>query len=211
MDLMLALKLTAGVLWTVAYALIIRRTAIDRAPGMPMTALCINISWEAYYSLVAPHPPPQLYVNAAWLVFDVVIFAQFLRYGRAELDPGLPRAAFFPLFGVTLLLSYFGVVAMGHDLHDPDGMYSAFGSNVLMSVLFVGMLLRRGDARGQSMYIALAKLFGTLAVCFVAYAEHPERHLLDVFYVGIVVFDVAYAVLLARRCRQLGLNPWTRV
>jgi len=207
---MLALKLAAGVLWTVTYALIIRRSALDRASGMPMTALCINISWELYYSAISPHPAPQLYVNWVWVLFDVVIFAQFVKYGRQDLEPTLPRGMFLPVLAFTLVMSFCGVVATGHDLHDPDGMYSAFGSNMLMSFLFLRMLLRRDDVRAQSLYIALAKLVGTLCVCIVAYREHPERHLLDVFYVGIVVFDVAYAVLLARRSRELGLDPWRR-
>lgn len=207
---MLALKLAAGLLWTVAYALIIRRSAIDRAPGMPMTALCINISWELYYSAVLPHPPPQLYVNWVWLLFDVVIFAQFVKYGRAELEPSLPQWTFFPVLVLALLLAFFGVAATGHDLHDADGMYSAFGSNMLMSFLFIRMLFRRDGVQGQSLYIALAKLVGTFCVCIVAYREHPERYLLGVFYVGIVTFDVAYAVLFARRSRQLGINPWAR-
>jgi hypothetical protein len=207
---MLALKLAAGVLWTVAYALIIRRSALDRVPGMPMTALCINVSWEFYYSVVSPHPAPQLYVNWVWVLLDLVIFAQFVRDGREELAPAVPRRTFLPVLAFTLGMSYAGVVATGHDLHDADGMYSAFGSNMLMSLLFLRMLQRRGDVRGQSLYIALAKLVGTLCVCIVAQREHPERHLLDVFYAGILVFDVTYAVSLARRSRELGLDPWRR-
>jgi hypothetical protein len=208
---MLALKLAAGVLWTIAYALIIRRSALDRATGMPMTALCINISWELYYAAIAPHPPPQLYVNWAWVSLDFVIFAQFVKYGRDEINAVLSPRSFFPILGFTLVMAYFGVVAMGHDLHDPDGMYSAFLSNMLMSFLFIQMLLRRGDLRGQSLYIALSKLAGTFCVCIVGHVERPERWLLYFSYVGILVFDVVYAVLLARRARALGINPWRRV
>jgi hypothetical protein len=207
---MLVLKLAAGLLWTVAYALIIRRSARDQASGMPMTALCINISWEFYYSVVAPHPAPQVYVNWVWLLFDLVIFAQFVKFGREEFEPALSPRMFLPVFAFTLLMAFFGVVATGHDLHDADGMYSAFGDNVLMSFLFIRMLLRRGDVRGQSLYIALSKGIGTFLLCIVAHGEHPERHLLDVFYVGIVVLDVAYATLLARRSMALGINPWSR-
>ncbi len=176
-----------------------------------MTALCINISWELYYSVITPHPPPQVYVNWAWLLLDLVIFAQFLKYGRAEIDPALPPRAFFPILGFTLVMAFFGVVAMDHDFHDHDGMYSAFLDNMLMSFLFIRMLLQRGDLRGQSLYIALAKLVGTFCQCIVAHAEHPERWVLDLAYVGIVVFDVTYAVLLVRRARAFGVDPWRRV
>jgi hypothetical protein len=208
---MIALQLAAGVLWTLAYALIIRRAALDRAPGMPMTAMCINIAWETYYSFVSPHPPPQRYVDWAWLLLDVVIVAQFLRYGRGEHERALPRWTFLPVLGFTLAMAFWGVAAAEHDLHDRDGMYSAFGDDMLMSLLFLRMLFRRRDVRGQSLYIALAKLVGSACVCVVGYHEHPERQLLCVFYAGLLVFDVAYALLLARRSRQLGLNPWRRM
>ena len=102
---MLVLKLAAGLLWTVTYALIIRRSALDRAPGMPMTALCINISWELYYSVVSPHPAPQLYVNWVWLLFDVVIFAQFVKYGRQEVERALSPGTFLPVLLFTLVMA----------------------------------------------------------------------------------------------------------
>lgn len=207
---MLALKIAAGLLWTVAYALIIRRSALDRASGMPMTALCLNFAWEIYYSVVSPHPAPQVYVNWTWVLLDVVIFAQFVKYARAEFEPALSPRLFFPVLAFTFALAFFGVVATEHDLHDTDGMYSAFGINVVMSFLFIRMLLRRGDVRGQSLYIALAKGIGTFCLCIVAYGEHPERHLLNVFYVGSVVFDAAYVVLLAKRSRELDIDPWRR-
>src|SRR5204863_3713537 len=41
--------------------------------------------------------------------------------------------------------------------------YSAFAQNLLMSILFIGMLARRGSREGQSLTIAVNKWIGTLA------------------------------------------------
>ena len=41
--------------------------------------------------------------------------------------------------------------------------YSAFLQNLLMSVLFLDMLVKRGSTEGQSLYIAVNKWIGTLA------------------------------------------------
>jgi hypothetical protein len=208
---MIALMLASGLFWTLTYALIIRRSALDGVPGMPMIAMCLNISWEFTYTFVAPHHAPQIYINAIWLLFDVVICGQVLKYGKKELDPALPPGLFLPIVAFTLLFSFCGVLAADHDFDDRDGKYSAFGMNLLMSVLFIRMLFRRGDVRAQSLYIALGKLIGTVCVSVVFYVHNPTRYLLCVFYVGIFVFDVAYAVLLARRSRELGIDPWRRI
>ena len=41
--------------------------------------------------------------------------------------------------------------------------YSAFLQNLLMSVLFIDMLIKRGNREGQSLTIAVNKWLGTLA------------------------------------------------
>jgi hypothetical protein len=38
--------------------------------------------------------------------------------------------------------------------------YTAFEINLLMSMLFIHMLLSRNDVRGQSIYVAIAKMIG---------------------------------------------------
>jgi hypothetical protein len=47
----------SGVLWTITYLLIIRRGVLDRTYGMPLVALCANLSWEFIFSFVFPHGP----------------------------------------------------------------------------------------------------------------------------------------------------------
>src|SRR5687768_9771182 len=90
------LQISSGLFWTLTYLLILRRGYLDRSYGMPMLALCANLSWEFIFSFVYPHPQPQLYIDYLWLLFDVGILIQYLRLGHRDFPAHLPRAWFYP-------------------------------------------------------------------------------------------------------------------
>ena len=79
----------------------------------------------------------------------------------------------------------------------------------MMSVLFVAMLLRRQDIKGQSIYIALGKIVGTLLPSILFFLRFPNSPLLNFLYVCIFIFDLIYVVLLYAKHKDLGINPWT--
>lgn len=58
-----ALAIFSGIFWTISYLLIVQRSIQERSVGMPLVALCINISWEFIFSFVFPSEKPQLYIN----------------------------------------------------------------------------------------------------------------------------------------------------
>jgi len=232
MDAYNAIAVLSGIFWTATYILIIRRGFLDKAHGMPMYALALNFSWEFIYSFVTPSPAPQLYINMAWAAFDVVILWHFVMHWKIEY-PGINGAAFAPYavfsFAVAFLLVLFiqldgmkgeFVSAREH----PLGMgraYSAFGMNLVMSVLFIEMILKRKSVAGQSIYIALAKLLGTvfadLAFVIAPYptpahpgTPAPGELLWPLLYIAILVFDAIYVVLVWRQCRTEGIVPWKR-
>jgi hypothetical protein len=70
-----------------------------------------------------------------------------------------------------------------------------------MSVLFLSMLLRRGDRRGQSMWIAWGKLLGTLSASLSQYLYDPGNVLWLVIYVEILILDLVYVILLSKAPR----------
>jgi hypothetical protein len=79
-----------GLFWSATYILIIRRGFKDKTFGMPIAALCANISWGMIFTFVLPHDAPQIYVNYIWFSLDVVIVIQFLKYGKKEF-PSIPK------------------------------------------------------------------------------------------------------------------------
>jgi hypothetical protein len=206
-ELTWSLEIGSGIFWTLVYLLIIRLGFRDKTYGMPITALCANISWEFIFSFMIPHDSPQNYINVVWFVFDLIIVCQTLRFGRTVFEP---RQLFYPAFVLGLVTSFGVILAITYEFSDWDGKYAAFGQNLMMSVLFIAMLLKRRDVSGQSVYIALFKMLGTLLPSILFYLRFPTSVLLNSLYVSIFVFDSIYLVMLYAKHRELGINPWTR-
>ncbi len=204
------MEIGSGVFWTLAYILIIRLGFQDKTYGMPIAALCANISWEFIFSFMIFHEPPQNYVNVTWFAFDLVIVFQTLRFGKAAFSRELPASFFYPTFFLTLVLSFCAVLAITYEFKDWDGKYAAFGQNLMMSILFISMLLKRGKVSGQSVYIALFKLLGTLLPSILFFLRFPSSVLLNFLYVSLFIFDLIYLALLYTKHRELGVDPWKR-
>jgi hypothetical protein len=201
----------SGVLWTLTYLLIIRQGFLDRTYGMPLAALCANLSWEFIFAFVYPHDLPQRAVNVVWFSFDLVILGQVLLYGPREFG-NLSRRLFYAGFALALGTAFGAVLATTLEFDDFDGAYSAFGQNLMMSILFVTMLYSRGSLRGQSISIAALKMGGTALASFAFYffdSDYAGSVLLPFLYVAILVFDGIYlaaTVVYSRRERSAKLH-----
>ena len=209
-SLALYLKLGSGLFWTLTYILIIRRGFIDKRYGMPMLALCANISWEFIFSFVLPHNPPQLYIDYVWLFFDMFIAAHYLMYGRRSLDNNISPRLFLPVFIFSLASAFAAILCITYEFSDWHGVYSAFAQNLLMSALFIQMLWRRNSADGQSIYIALFKLTGTAIPSVYFYLLFPGAPLLVYLFICISLLDTIYFILLYQKLKTLGMKPWRR-
>jgi hypothetical protein len=197
----------SGVLWTITYLLIIRRGFLDHTYGMPLVALCANLSWEFIFSFVFPHGPVQRPVNIVWFFFDLIILYQLLRYGPREF-PRLPKKLFYGMVALALFTAFFTVVFITLEFEDFDGAYSAFGQNLMMSVLFIVMLYSRGSLRGQSLSIALTKTGGTTlaSVAFLFFSVGYEGSvLLPFLYCSILLFDVLYVAMVFYATRHAAV------
>jgi len=205
------LQICSGLFWTITYLLIIRRSYLDKTYGMPMVAICANISWEFIFSFVHPHPLPQLYIDYLWLLFDFGILVQYLRYGKKEFPEKLPKVLFWPTFLFTLVFSALTILLISQEFNEYIGIYAAFGQNLVMSVLFIHLFLKREDVAGQSLYIALSKMIGTLFPSVLFYLYFPHSYLLMLLYAGIFIFDVTYFLLLYFKLQNLTPHPWRRI
>jgi len=72
------------------------------------------------------------------------------------------------------------------------------------------MLRRRGDLSGQSLYIAVFKMLGTLLSSTMFYARNPSSLLMNTLYISIFIFDALYIALVYAKHQDLGLSPWRR-
>src|SRR5690348_13210772 len=119
------LMLGSGLFWSATYLQIIQRGFRDQTYGMPLAALCANISWEFIFSFIHAPSPIQHGVNIVWFALDVVILIQLLRYGPREFAD-LSRTAFYALVVLGLATAFVLVLAVSAGLDHWSGAYAAF-------------------------------------------------------------------------------------
>ena len=198
------IMMIGGLFWSATYILIIRRGFKDKTFGMPIAALCANISWEMIFTFVLPHDAPQIYINYIWFSLDVVIVIQFLKYGKKEF-PSIPKWQIFAIFALGVSIAAPLILGISNELGDSVGAYAAFGQNLMMSILFVTMLINRQGIGGQSVYIALFKMIGTGLSSTAFFLYRPiaqDSTLLQFLFVAIFVFDLIYTIGIYRKCKN---------
>jgi hypothetical protein len=160
------LTVISGICWTVVYIVGIRVGFRDRSYAIPFYALALNIAWELLHAVFGFRAgvSVQTIVNTIWFAFDVGILYTYFKYGRKYFFAGLPASGFIGWSVLGLLTAFCVEYAFIKEFGVAVGAgYSAFLQNLLMSVLFIAMLVRRGNKEGQSRYIAVSKWLGTLA------------------------------------------------
>jgi hypothetical protein len=206
------LMIVGGIFWSLTYILIIRRGFIDKTYGIPLAALCANISWEAIFSFIHPHFPTQLYINYIWFFLDVIIIFQLLKFGKSEF-PKFSLKQFLFVFLMALTTAFLLVLFITYEFNDFAGAYSAFGQNLMMSILFITMLLSRSDLRGQSIYIALFKMLGTGISSLAFYLYQPISQvsfILPFLFISIFIYDLIYLGIIYQKYREYDIPIWIR-
>jgi hypothetical protein len=200
----LGLTVVSGVCWTVVYLEGIRVGFRDRSYAIPFFALALNIAWELLHTVLGFQAgvSVQTIINGVWFAFDVGILYTYFRFGRKYFSRNLPARGFigWSVLGIVMALcvEYAFIREFGAAV---GAGYSAFLQNLLMSVLFIDMFVRRGNSEGQSLSIAVSKWLGTLAptILFGILGEggFPKGSIL-ILALGIFcsVFDLIYVSLL---------------
>ena len=212
----LLLIVISGLCWTIVYIDGIRVGFRDKSYAIPFYALALNFAWEllyTYHGFRINGVDAQNIFNAAWLTFDIGILYTYFRFGRRYVKafrdhppadaPGTDFA--FILWSVLGLVTAFAVqYAVIREFGVAKGAaYSAFPQNLIMSILFIAMLARRGSREGQSLVIAVSKWVGTLAptILFgvIGQGGFPNGSFL-ILTVGLFcsVFDLIYIWLLVK-------------
>jgi len=219
----LTLTVVSGLCWTIVYIDGIRLGFKHHSYAIPFYALALNISWELIYTYYGFQSAvsAQAVVNAVWLLFDVGILFTYFKFGwkyfpehvtrpllanpSATADGTDKMSIAFVGWSLLALMTGFCIeLAFRVEFGVRTGAgYSAFLQNLLMSILFIDMLVRRGSAEGQSLTIAVSKWLGTLAPTilfgFMGHTGFPHGSYL-IIVVGLLcsVFDLLYIGLLWR-------------
>jgi hypothetical protein len=210
------LTIVSGVCWTIVYIDGIRIGFRDKSYAIPFYALALNFAWEllyTYFGFRTNGVTVQNVFNATWFAFDVGILYTYFKFGRkyfvsfrdhpSATAGGSDQA--FVAWSVLGLITAFGVqYAFRREFGvSKAAAYSAFPQNLIMSILFIGMLVKRGTREGQSITIAVNKWIGTLAptILYGAIGEGAFPHgSFLILTVGLFcsVFDLIYIWLLAK-------------
>ena len=192
-----ALLAGSALFWILTYVFIIIKSKKDQFCGMPLPAICANITWEFLFTFVMPLNSLQQAVTLIWFLLDCVILFQYFIYSK-KADKATPLNTTYQI--VLSLLIMFLLLHYGSALEFQDemGLYSAFAINLMMSVLFVNLIMTKG-LLGQSLAIAYFKMIGTLCASIICYAKYPQSILLNIFYVLIFVADAVYVVMITQK------------
>jgi hypothetical protein len=211
----LLLIIISGLCWTIVYIDGIRVGFRDKSYAIPFYALALNFAWEllyTYHGFRINGVDAQNVFNAAWLTFDIGILYTYFRFGRKYFGGRLfnppANAGGVKLFVGWSVLGLVTAFAIQHAVISEFGVakgaaYSAFPQNLIMSILFIAMLAKRGSREGQSLLIAVSKWVGTLAptILFgvIGQGGFPRGSFL-VLTIGLFcsVFDVIYIWLLVK-------------
>ena len=205
MDLTNSLLLLSGICWSIVYVDCIRIGIKDKSYAMPYWALVLNFAWELLQTVLGFKelgPQLQSIVNSCWVVLDLGILYTYFNYGFKEFPGSLSKKLFYAwsVFGllVSFVIQYYFIQQFGLIL---GGCYSAFLQNLLMSILFIGMLFNRKSSKGQTLLIAVMKWIGTLAptilfgIIGIDKIGGPNQLAL-VLGILVFIFDVIYIFLL---------------
>jgi hypothetical protein len=187
------LKLISGLCWSIVYIVLIYNGFRHKNYGMPFVALSLNIAWEFIYSFhdFDIHTISlQRGINIFWLVLDFLIVYQYFIYGKKYFENKFSSKLFLP-WSLLVFVSCF-IIEFAFLKEFPDGQgakYAAFLQNLVMSILFIDMLLKRKNESEFSITVAIAKFFGTLAPTILFGMEN--RFILTI---GLLcaVFDMCY-------------------
>src|SRR3990172_2287178 len=227
--------------WLGAYALIVKHSFGEKIHGMPVVAMCGNISWEFILGLGlfpacpaywANCPQPVMGPVTVWAaLLDVFILYTIIRFGRDQFQTPFIRRDFptLVLLGVATAagiiytfmselytLNIYGA-RVGNGVPEflqaglQGGIFTGWGLALMMAILFIAMLISRGDVRGQSFYIALFMGLGNLgAYMFDHTAAVRMPTIVDILAVASLTLNAVYVVLVFRKSKALGIDPLRR-
>lgn len=205
------LILLSGLCWTLVYIEGIRLGIKHHSYAIPFYALALNLEWELLHSYLGLRNAfdLQTIINIVWFVFDVGILYTYLRYGKKYFPLSFARW-FVPWSCLALVTAFLVEYAFVREFGaSAGGAYAAFLQNLLMSILFIAMLARRGNSEGQSLTIAVSKWIGTLAPTIVfglIGGRSGPNYFILIIGILCTVFDLIYIWMLSRVRRTTMLT-----
>jgi hypothetical protein len=215
------------ILWDVAYVLIILKGRRDKSYGVPLVAICLNVTWELFFAVLCPQfgidpdctsSGVARWALISWLVLDLVILGQLFQFGWSQppLQRYLPSGSRKPVFNALLcgllLMGFIWQYTWVSMVTDKDGNSLAWVTNAIMSALFVRSAIYRPSARGLSFAAGWAMLAGNCAFVvwsvLTNFAEFTAWHQqwIVVLMCTVIAGNLLYLFVLWHKTRVVAPN-----
>lgn len=215
-EMAFAFGAVAGLGWLLAYIDIVRLGFKQKTYGMPISALALNIVWEGMYAYLYWMHDGKFYggymmafVNTAWFIADCLILYTHIKWGKEDFLRFAAEKFFWPWFALNMVMAIVVEVTWYMRYDVGANACTAIIQNIPMSMLYLFLLFERKSTKGQSMNIALGKMFGTLGALLAMIYFATLRDALNIGG-GLIcfMFDIVYCVLLYKQFKAEGKNPW---
>lgn len=198
-------------LWGAAYGSLLVRIHRHRFVEIPAFAVCGNVSWEFLWGFV--WQVEMLGSTLQWFyrlgcLLDLGILTFTFLYGARQVTLPVLQRYFRPALVAALAgwtAFYWTFRGQGYDL--PLGSNSAYIVNIVMSMLYIGLVLRTADAALFGATIGWLKGIGTGMVTVFVFLAYPENRFVQTLGVITALLDACYLALLHLRQRGLLAPP----
>lgn len=218
----LFLTAVSGITWSIVYISLLYHGFKDKACGMPLFALALNITWEFIYAyrieigFITGETPDTWAMHAqgigtiVWAVLDCLLLYLYFRYEKRSF-PRRTRKFFIPFNILVLISSFLLQIAFCLEFNRTRAPeYSAFIQNVLMSILFLNNLFSRKGTKGQSVIMAFCKWLGTLAPAILMGVMRELNIFIIICAIICSTFDIIYIVILiSMKKKERNLERFT--
>ncbi|KAK6008856.1 hypothetical protein QM012_000759 [Aureobasidium pullulans] len=200
-----ALSAVCGILWATSYILLTIRAFKDRSYGMPIFALCLNVTWELIYSFIYPPDIFNAVFFALEAIVDVVLFVATARYGKHEWKDSPLIANHLPsIVVICAFLCAWMQLALASELIPVIGrqvvFFTSWPLQIVLGAGSIAQIMTRDSTRGHSIHIWWTRAVGTFcAACCFQYrvAYWPERF-------GYAGKPVAIFILVVSTCLDIA-------
>jgi len=205
------LQITSGLFWVVVYCLAIWRAYQDKTYTIPVIAVACNFAWELTFTLRYPQHDIQWIINLIWLSLDFIIVCQSVLYLPSIRVWRSVRLSWAWVMPALIVCAFALGIRVTEMFQDWDGALSAFLVNLLMSAAFVYRSIIHRSIRGQSLYIGIFKLLGSLAASIEYMQFVTPASIFPWVFALILILDMWYVLLMMTQHFREGTNPWKRV
>lgn len=150
--MILVLRLMCGGFWMISYSIAIYKGIKEKSYAMPFFSLCLNISWEMlYFKKVINGGDGGLIwiiIDSIWLILDAGILITYFLYGKKYYPDKLKKYFWgFSIFQLIIAMLIMNEFYTTYPFHAK--INAGFVINIVMSMLFIDMLVKRNGKEGQ--------------------------------------------------------------